>query len=108
MCLLWTNLIAGLGTATALSTARPRRAMYRATWLATRTSTRTGPGASTRLTVTSGSRIVWLLTGRRTATVIGPGSTPGVGPGSTTRPGASPCPITAAGRTSATGGDGYR
>ena len=49
-------------------------------------------------TATSGSRIAWPPAGRRTATAIGHGSTPGAGRGWTTRPGASPCPITAAGR----------
>ena len=46
---------------------------------------------------------VWFPTrvapaGRLIATAIGPGSTPGVGRGWTMRPGASPCPTTAAGR----------
>ena len=63
-------------------------------------------GAPTRPTATSGSRLAWLPTGRLIATAIGPGSTPGVGRGWTTRPGASPCPTTAAGRTCAERGAG--
>ena len=54
----------------------------------------------TRRTATSGSRVAWPPAGRRIATAIGRGSTRGAGRGWTMPPGASPCPTTAAGRTS--------
>ena len=93
--------IAGRSIATAATTPRSPPAMYRRTSSAIRTSMRTARGAPTRPTATSGSRIASPPAGRRTATAIGHGSTPGVGRGSMTRRGASPSPTTVAGRTCA-------
>jgi hypothetical protein len=64
--------------------------------------------AQTQPTAMSGSRAASLPTGRPTATDTGHGSIPGAGRGWMTRPGDSPCPITAAGRISAAPGVGYR
>ena len=59
-----------------------------------------------RATATCGCRIASRPAGRLTTTDIGHGSIRGAGPGWTTRRGASRCPTTAAGRTSAEPGAG--
>ena len=92
-----TRSTAGPAHGTAATTPRTRPVMCRLMWSATRTWTPTAPGVLIRPTATSGSRTGWQPAGRLTATGIGPGWTRGAGPGSMTRPGASPCPTTAAG-----------
>jgi hypothetical protein len=101
-----TNLIAGRAIAIAATIHRSPLAMRSPDVIGYQTSMRTAPGASTRATATSGSNRVaigWAPYRDGHWAWIDPR----VGLGWMTRPGVSPCPITAAGRISAERGVGY-
>ena len=96
----------GRATAIGARTIPSPPAMSRRTSSATPTSTIMEPGAWSRAMATSGCRPRWRATGHRITMDTGPGSSRGVGPGSTMHPGVSRLFTTVAGPTRASAGAG--
>src|SRR6478735_15350 len=86
----WTTLTAGAARVTIAKNARNPRVTSREMSLAMTIWMIMVNGVVCRTTGPSGFPLALLLGGRRTASDIGPGSHPGVGPGSKTSPGVLP------------------